>query len=254
MIGEEIRVLDHGFVRLDAAMADDLSVVNSARVSFGAKSTLVAICGDCQQPKEECGHTGWHDKDVHKLAPADAGLIKFLMRERHGTPFEHNSFRFHVKLPLMVVREWQRHRIASYNELSGRYKKFENPEFYIPEAENIRTQVGKPGAYTFERWQGNTKQFQNQLALHYRDSVDLYNYYVEQGVAKEQARLVLPLALYTEMYYTTNARSLMNFLSLRNEPQAQWEIQQYAAALEEHFHDLMPATYQAFIDNGRVAP
>lgn len=226
MIGEEIAVLDHGFVRLDSAMADDLSVVNSARVSFGTR----------------------HEQ----MEQGDDKLIGFLMRERHGTPFEHNSFRFHVKLPLFVVREWQRHRIASYNELSGRYKKFENPEFYIPD--NVRTQVGKPGNYTFEPWKGNVKQFQNQLAHHYMDSVDLYNYYVEQGVAKEQARLVLPLALYTEMYYTTNARSLMNFLSLRNEQNAQWEIQEYARTLEEHFTDLMPATHQAFIDNGRIAP
>src|SRR6186997_3425652 len=118
-----IPVLDHGFVRLDGVMADDLSVVNSARVSFGRRVT--------------------------ELADADVGLIKFLMRERHGTPFEHNSFRFHVKCPIFVTREWMRHRVSSFNEWSGRYSQLE-PEFYVPEPEDVRTQVGKPGAYTFD--------------------------------------------------------------------------------------------------------
>jgi thymidylate synthase (FAD) len=119
----EVSVLDHGFVRLDAIMADDLSVVNSARVSFHARS-------------EEIGER-------------DAGLINFLMKNRHGTPFEHNSFRFHIAAPIFVFREWQRHRISSYNEWSARYSKLEN-KFYIPDPENVRIRVGKPGNYTFE--------------------------------------------------------------------------------------------------------
>ncbi len=228
MVGEEIRVLDHGFVRLDSAMGSDLSVVNAARVSFAVR----------------------HEE----MEEGDDKLIGFLMRERHGTPFEHNSFRFHVKAPLFVVREWQRHRMASYNELSGRYKKFENPDFYIPERSVWRTQVGKPGAYSFEQWKGNIKQTSALLLHHYQDSVDLYEYMVEAGVAKELARIVLPLALYTEMYYTVNARSLMNFLSLRNSEHAMYEIREYAKVLEELWSEEMPITHKAFVNNERIAP
>src|ERR671914_968109 len=118
-----IPVLDHGFVRLDDAMADDLSVVNSARVSFGRR--------------------------VAEMTDADAGLIRFLMRERHGTPFEHNAFRFHVRCPIFVAREWFRHRVGSFNEFSMRYARAPD-HFYVPEADDVRTQVGKPGAYWFE--------------------------------------------------------------------------------------------------------
>ena len=124
MIAENtIRVLDHGFVRLDDAMASDLSVVNGARVSFARR-------------KEE-------------LDESDEGLIRFLMRDRHGTPFEHNAFRFHVRAPLFVAREWFRHRIGSFNEFSMRYARATD-EFYVPEPEDVRTQVGKPGSYSFE--------------------------------------------------------------------------------------------------------
>src|ERR687887_1437191 len=120
---DTIRVLDHGFVRLDDVMASDLSVVNGARVSFARR-------------KEE-------------MDDADAGLIRFLMRERHGTPFEHNAFRFHVRAPIFVAREWFRHRVGSFNEFSMRYARA-TEDFYVPEAEDVRTQVGKPGAYSFE--------------------------------------------------------------------------------------------------------
>src|SRR5438270_13547333 len=118
-----IQVLDHGFVRLDAAMAGDLSVVNSARVSFGRRKT--------------------------EMDESDEGLIRFLMRDKHGTPFEHNSFRFHVRCPIFVAREWFRHRVGSFNEFSMRYAKATD-DFYLPAPEDVRTQVGKPGAYSFE--------------------------------------------------------------------------------------------------------
>src|ERR671925_756327 len=118
-----IRVLDHGFVRLDDAMADDLSVVNGARVSFARRKL--------------------------EMDESDEGLIRFLMRDRHGTPFEHNSFRFHIRCPIFVAREWMRHRVGSFNEFSMRYAKA-TEDFYVPEPEDVRTQVGKPGAYSFE--------------------------------------------------------------------------------------------------------
>jgi thymidylate synthase (FAD) len=229
----EIPVLDNGFVRLVDSMGNDLSVVNSARVSLGKRSDL-----------QEDG----------TLSQSDSGLVGFLMRERHGTPFEAAVFQFHVKAPLFVVREWQRHRIASYNELSGRYQKFENPDFYVPDAENFRTQVGKPGAYSFERWKGNTKMVRATLESHYRDCMDLYEWQINQGVAKEQARIVLPLALYTEFYVTMNARSLMNFLSLRNADQAMMEMREFAKAVEQLWKEQMPITAEAFINNERIAP
>src|SRR6059058_1426007 len=120
---DAIRVLDHGFVRLDGSMASDLSVANAARVSFARR------------------------KEV--MDESDEGLIRFLMRDRHGTPFEHNAFRFHVRTPIFVAREWFRHRVGSFNEFSMRYAKATD-DFYVPDPEDVRSQVGKPGAYTFE--------------------------------------------------------------------------------------------------------
>jgi thymidylate synthase (FAD) len=224
----EVAVLDHGFVRLDQHVGGDLSVVNSARVSVGVR----------------------HEN----LEEGDERLIHFLLRERHGTPFEHNSFTFHVKAPLFIFREWQRHRVGSFNELSGRYKKFENPDFYVPKSEDFRTQVGKPGAYSFERWKGNYKQAQASMVRHNQDAYDLYEWYVNAGMAKEQARIVLPLSLYSEMYWTVNARSLMNFLSLRNSDQSMWEIRQYAQVVEALWAVEMPITHKAFVENERISP
>jgi thymidylate synthase (FAD) len=223
-----IAVLDHGFVRLDGAMADDLSVVNAARVSFAQRSD--------------------------HLGDRDQGLIRFLMRERHGTPFEHNAFRFHVKLPIFVMREWARHRIGSFNEWSARYSQLD-PEFYIPEPEDVRTQVGKPGAYSFD-------PVDPALAEHTRDAQravyeQAYATYVElleQGVAKEVARTVLPLAMYTKYFWSCNPRSLMHFCSLRNSEHAQFEIREYARAAEGFLERLMPVTHAAFVTNARTAP
>lgn len=224
----KVTVLDHGFIRLDASMADDLSVVNSARVSF-------------------------HQRHF-QVEEGDDKLIGFLMRNRHGTPFEHNSFRFHVCAPLFVFREWQRHRISSYNEWSARYSKLE-PRFYIPDMRDIRTQVGKPGNYSYEPVDPvHAGVFRDMLLRHCAESFANYERAMEHGVAKEQARMFLPVNIYSEMYWTVNARSMMNFLSLRNAETAQWEIRQYAQVIEEFFVGSMPLTAKAFIDNERVAP
>jgi thymidylate synthase (FAD) len=223
-----IPVLDHGFVRLDGCMSDDLSVVNAARVSFAQRS--------------------------EELGERDHGLIRFLMRERHGTPFEHNAFRFHVKLPIFVMREWARHRIGSFNEWSARYSQLD-PEFYIPEPEDVRTQVGKPGAYSFDpvapELAEHTRESQRAV---YEAAYAAYLDLLEQGVAREVARNVLPVAIYTQFYWTVNARSLMNFLSLRNAVTAQREIRRYAAACEQLFGERMPITHSAFLANERRAP
>ena len=223
-----IDVLDHGFVRLDAALADDLSVVNAARVSFGAR--------------------------VDRMDDRNAGLVRFLMRERHGTPFEHNLFRFHIKAPLFVTREWQRHRVGSFNERSGRYSELPD-EFYVPAAADVRTQVGKPGAYTFEPVPDDiAEQVRDGIAASYAESYQRYQELLADNVAKEVARTVLPVGLYTEFYWSLNARSLMNFLSLRSAEAAQREIRRYAEACEQLFSTHMPVTYAAFVANERRAP
>jgi thymidylate synthase (FAD) len=223
-----IPVLDHGFVRLDAAMADDLSVVNGARVSFA-------------RHKDE-------------LDDADAGLIRFLMRDRHGTPFEHNAFRFHIRCPIFVAREWFRHRIGSFNEFSMRYAKATD-DFYVPEPGDVRSQVGKPGAYSFEPVEPElAERTREELRAVYDAAYETYTRLVEQGVARELARSVLPVGAYTEFYWTVNARALMNFVSLRAAETAQREIQRYAQAVEQFLAAKMPITYEAFVANDRTAP
>jgi thymidylate synthase (FAD) len=223
-----IHVLDHGFVRLDDAMASDLSVINGARVSFARR-------------KEE-------------MDESDEGLIRFLMRDRHGTPFEHNAFRFHVRAPLFVAREWFRHRVGSFNEFSMRYAKATD-DFYVPEPEDVRSQVGKPGAYSFEPVSPELAETtREELSKAYEAAYDTYAKLVEQGVARELARLVMPMGAYTEFYWTVNARSLMNFVSLRAAETAQREIRRYAEACERFLAELMPVTYDAFVVSGRVAP
>src|SRR5881227_1360851 len=201
-----IEVLDHGFVRLDGAMADDLSVVNGARVSFARHKA--------------------------EMDASDEGLIRFLMRDRHGSPFEHNAFRFHIRCPIFVAREWFRHRIGSFNEFSMRYARATD-DFYVPEPEDVRTQVGKPGAYRFEPVSDElAEETRDELREVYEHVFATYERLVEAGVARELARSALPVGAYTEFYWTVNARSLMNFLSLRNSETAQREIRRYAEACE----------------------
>ncbi len=222
-----VEVLDHGFIALDGALASDLAVVNGARVSFNQASD--------------------------ELEERDAGLIRFLIRNRHGSPFEHGYFRFLVKAPLFVVREHHRHRAGhSYNEWSGRYSKME-PEFYVPD--NVRTQVGKPGAYSFEPVDAETRDATRaEIEANATRAFQAYERLLERGVAKEVARAVLPLSTYTKYYWSCNPRSLMHFCSLRNHDDAQFEIRQYAAAAESFLERLMPVTHEAFIANGRTAP
>jgi thymidylate synthase (FAD) len=223
-----IAVLDHGFVRLDDAMASDLSVVNSARVSFGRR-------------KEE-------------MDESDEGLVRFLMRDRHGTPFEHNAFRFHIRAPIFVVREWMRHRVGSFNEFSMRYAKATD-DFYVPEADDVRSQVGKPGAYSFEPVDAElAEQTREELQAVYDQAFETYERLVEAGVARELARSVMPVGAYTEFYWTVNARALMNFVSLRAADTAQREIRRYADAVETFLAEKMPVTHAAFVAAGRVAP
>jgi thymidylate synthase (FAD) len=209
-------------------MASDLSVVNSARVSFGRRKT--------------------------EMDESDEGLIRFLMRDRHGTPFEHNAFRFHIRAPIFVAREWFRHRIGSFNEFSMRYARATD-DFYVPEAEDVRTQVGKPGSYSFEPVSPElAEQTREEIRAVYEQAYETYERLVEAGVARELARAVMPVGAYTEFYWTVNARALMNFVALRAHETAQREIRRYAEAVETFFAEAMPVTYAAFVANDRTAP
>lgn len=226
-----MKLLDHGYVELEQAIGGDHSVVASARRSR---------------------HVRW--QDASKGLASDANLIDYLMRHRHGTPFEHNLFTFAVSAPLFVFREWQRHRIASYNELSGRYTKLEKV-YYLPEHIRVPDPNNKQSSVI-------PPDHEHELCVALRteqarvteEAYGAYEDALAEGVAREVARMILPLNIYSEMVVSTNARSLMNFLSLRNAKAAQWEIQQYAQALEEGFKLQMPLVYDSFTRNGRIAP
>jgi thymidylate synthase (FAD) len=225
-----IPVLDKGFVRLEGSLAADLDPVNSARVSFGGRRT--------------------------EMDAKDRGLVNFLARERHGTPFEHAFFRFEVKAPIFVFREWHRHRIGvSINEQSGRYMQLER-EFYVPAAEDFRVQKGKPGAYYFEQDDnvGRIEAARYNIERTCNEAFDNYEEMLAEGVAKEIARIVLPVNTYSTMWWSCNPRSLMSYLSLRNAPNAQREIAAYAEVMEEIAKLVMPVSFEAFVEHGRKTP
>lgn len=188
-------------------------------------------------------------------------LIQALLRGRHGSPFEHTSFTFFVKAPLFVFREWQRHRISSFNEMSGRYTEL-LPEFYISPPERKMINVGtkmKP-EFRMAPWD----VYDRHIARKKRTAIEAWGSYQDDlldGIANEVAREDLPLHIYSQMYWTVNARSLMNFLSLRVESDdslvrsyPQWEINEGANKIERIFQEMMPLTHKAFVENGRVAP
>lgn len=235
-------------VELVRSSASDSDVLFAARVSTLGEQTLQAAPRDTAQGAEG-------------LLPRDRGLINFLMRDRHGTPFEHNLMTFYVQAPIFVFREFMRHRIASYNEESGRYREL-RPVFYTPAPDRNLVQVGKPGAYEF--LPGDDKQHalvdETVREASARAFAD-YQKMLAAGVAREVARMVLPLNIYSSMYVTINARSLMNFLSLRTRVEGaafpsfpQREIEMCAEKMEAIWRDLMPVTHAAFVAAGRVAP
>lgn len=228
-------------VELVRSAAQDSDVIWAARVSTAGEKSLEAVNTDAER---------------------SAGLIKYLMRDRHGTPFEHNSMTFFITAPIFVFREFMRHRVGwSYNEESGRYRRLA-PVFYEPDTSRPLVQVGKPGHYTFV--EGTAEQFDLVSSATRRACSTAYDAYAEMleaGVAREVARGVLPVATYSSMYATCNARSLMSFLSLRVHSDdakfpsfPQREIEMVAEQMEAEFAKLMPITYQAFVDSGRVAP
>lgn len=230
-------------VELVRSSAHDSDVLFAARVSTQGEQTLEAA------------------QDAELDTSRSKGLINYLMRDRHGSPFEHNSMTFYVQAPIFVFREFMRHRIASYNEESGRYREL-NPVFYVPGPERNLVQVGKAGAYDFHP--GTPEQTDLAVTEAKAQATSAYEAYqrmLDAGIAREVARIVLPLSIYSSMYVTMNARSLMNFLSLRTKREGthfpsfpQREIEMAAEQMETFFADLMPLTYAAFNENGRVAP
>lgn len=189
------------------------------------------------------------------------GLIGYLMRNRHGTPFEHSSMTFYVRAPIFVMRELMRHRTFSFNEESGRYRELE-PEFYVPGEDRDLVQVGKAGHYAFKPGDGNQRgAVNNATATAYASAWAAYRTMLDVGVAREVARVVLPVGTYSSTYVTGNARALMNFLSLRVRSDEatypsfpQREIEMVAEKMEAEWARLMPVTHEAFTKNGRVAP
>lgn len=215
------------------SMGNDNSIVRAARVSSGSTGT-----------KE-----------------SDKGLINMLARDRHGSPFEAVTLQYLVSVPIFVAREWFRHRIGSFNEVSGRYKVLE-PIFYLPNEARPLQQIGKPGGYSFEP--GNETQRVYVRAGHQTTAVEAWHQYQDMlsvGVAREVARNVLPLSIYTSFYWSVNLRSVMNFLSLRNVTEDTtvptfplYEIEQAAKQVESQAAWVAPEAMSAFQKNGRVAP
>lgn len=224
VLDREYRVLDHGFIRLVDYMGNDSAIVQAARVSYGEGT-----------------------KKLHE----DRGLIRYLMRHRHTTPFEMVEFKFHVKLPIFVARQWIRHRSANVNEYSGRYSVMKE-EFYLPKPEDVQTQSdrNKQGRSDQEVPREIQQKFIDALAKLQRDAYGQYEEALEQEIARELARINLPLSLYTEWYWKIDLHNLFHFLRLRLDDHAQMEIRQYAVIMAQMVEAVCPLAYEAFTDYG----
>lgn len=248
-------VLDHGYVEMIDSMGDDLAIVNGARQSFDAYSERhMSLCDLVTGGTTKmCTCNDLTPGERNFMSKADKGLINFLMRERHTSPFELVTAKFAVQLPIFVAREWMRHRTQSFNEMSGRYTQLPRL-FYVPARDQMREQKGKPGAYHYERIEDDAmaEQVRSLIDASANLAFTDYEMMLERGVAKEVARLVLPVNTYTKFVVSANLLNWMRFLSLRNEPSAQWEIQQYAKAIEEQLIAVAPVAMEKFVEHGRL--
>lgn len=233
MLFEAREVLDHGFVRVVDYMGDDSAVVQAARVSYGRGT---------------------------RRTTEDAGLIRYLLRHRHTTPFEMCEIKFHIKLPIFVARQWIRHRTANVNEYSARYSILDR-EFYLPAPEHLAAQsvINRQGRGAVLQGQ----EAEDVLNLLRGDAMQTYDHYAamlnegpdgapldpeRQGLARELARMNLTLNTYTQWYWKTDLHNLLHFLSLRADAHAQYEIRAYADVMLEALHAWVPITAQAFRD------
>ncbi len=217
-----IPVLDKGFVALIDHMGDDTTIVNAARVSFG--------------------------KRIEKMDERDEKLIRYLLKNRHTSPFEHVQFQFHVKCPLFVRSQWHRHRTWSYNEISSRYTEVKE-EFYVPSmfrrqsTSNKQASVEEPAEETcFNVYRGEKTGTEEAYIESCKMAIKQYKELLKAGVARELARAVLPQAMYTQFYATVDLHNLLHFIELRIHPHAQWEIQQYARAILKLIQPIVPVT------------
>jgi thymidylate synthase (FAD) len=232
---EALPVLDHGFVRVIDYMGDDGAVVQAARVSYGRGTRKVR---------------------------EDAGLISYLMRHRHSTPFEMCEIKYHVKLPIFVARQWIRHRTANVNEYSARYSVLDN-EFYLPAPEQLAAQSssnrqGRGDVLSPDEAARVLDLLKRDAEQSWRDYAWMLNEPEEtglpedpgrQGLARELARMNLNLGFYTQWYWKTDLHNLMHFLSLRADPHAQYEIRVYAEAMMESLRRWVPLTHEAFVEH-----
>ena len=219
MAVSEIHGVDrHGFVRLVDTMGDDMAVVRAARVSYGNES---------------------------KGEKADEKLIHYLMQHNHGTPFEHIVFTFHIKCPIFVARQWFRHRIGSFNEISGRYTELDTG-FFVPKLfrqnKTSNHQASIEGDFTDEETDSMMREWKYALEI----AESTYESLLEKGVAREQARAILPMGTYTEFYWTVNLRSLFNFIRLRTADDAQAEMKEYADTIHLIAKDQAEWCFEAF--------
>jgi thymidylate synthase (FAD) len=222
LLGKRIDCLDKGFVRLIDVMGDDAAIVQAARVSYGSGT-----------------------KKVHE----DRGLIRYLLRHAHTTPFEMVEFKFHVKLPIFVARQWIRHRTANVNEYSGRYSEMKD-EFYTPNPNDIRPQSmsNKQGRSEETLPEGMAKQAAQAFKSGQDEAYAQYQEFLEQGIAREIARINLPVSNYTEWYWKIDLHNLFHFLRLRIDAHAQYEIRVFAEAIAELVKPFVPFAWEAFED------
>ncbi|MEW5882895.1 MAG: FAD-dependent thymidylate synthase [Armatimonadota bacterium] len=220
LLDQEIRVLDKGFVRLVDYLGGDARIVQAARVSYGAGT---------------------------KTVREDRGLIHYLMRNEHTSPFEQVILTFHCKMPIFVARQWVRHRTARLNEISGRYSVMQD-EFYVPEPEQMRLQseVNKQGRSDDPIPPEVAAEMIARIADDQRALYKRYEEILAQGVARELARINLPLSLYTEWYWQIDLHNLFHFLRLRMDEHAQYEIRKYAEAMATCAKAVAPMAYEAF--------
>lgn len=226
-----IQVLDHGFVELVDSMGSDLTVVNSARVSFGKRKTT--------------------------LSDGDKKLIHYLAEHKHWSPFRHVQFQFHCKVPEFVARQWYKHVVGiaytdaatvdhAWNEISLRYVDASEFSFYTPDGFRKQSENNKQ-ASTDELVNDPEHQLVNEYNAHCQKALDLYHRLLEHGVAREQARGVLPLNIYTEFYWTVSLQALVNFIQLRQHAGAQYEIRLYADALQKLAHPVVPVSFDSLL-------